>query len=239
MSKGVKVSKINRGSGVLIVLRSSWRRGSVREGRVQVRGGVRRPHALPSCVRGARAAASSSGFVLLLARDASRGTARHPGPSAVSRVWNSSLNAPFLDPRGHQRACTGKRPVSRGEAHSAYNSGGDEAPFTSGVPHYTPPDLAVFSAPPLSHTHSRREPGEGRRLRDGEMLIIRGRQPTRHNIFFSHITQHSIQKCLVFFNAKSHWRLAICTTLLYHKQLGLFSLLTAIFGALPTNCKIC
>ncbi len=31
-----------------------------------------------------------------------------------------------------------------------------------------------FSAPPLSHTHSRREPGEGRRLRDGEMLIIRG-----------------------------------------------------------------
>ncbi len=37
-----------------------------------------------------------------------------------------------------------------------------------------------FSAPPLSHTHSRREPGEGRRLRDGEMLIIRGRQPTRH-----------------------------------------------------------
>ncbi len=93
---------------------------------------------------------------------------------------NSSLDAPFLDPRGHQRACTRKRPVSRGEAHSAYNSGGDEAPFTSGVPHHTPPDLAVFSAPPLSHTHSRREPGEGRRLRDGEMLIIRGRQPTRH-----------------------------------------------------------
>ncbi len=25
-----------------------------------------------------------------------------------------------------------------------------------------------YSAPPLSHTHSRREPGEGRRLRDGE-----------------------------------------------------------------------
>ncbi len=31
-----------------------------------------------------------------------------------------------------------------------------------------------FSAPPLSHTHSRREPGEGRLIRDGEMLIIRG-----------------------------------------------------------------
>ncbi len=35
------------------------------------------------------------------------------------------------------------------------------------------PDLDI-SAPLLSHTHSRREPGEGRRLRDGEMLIIRG-----------------------------------------------------------------
>ncbi len=103
--------------------------------------------------------------------------ARQPSHGCGTR----SLNAPFLDPQGHQRACTGKRPVSRGEAHSAYNSSGDEAPFTSGVPHHTPPDLAVFSAPPLSHTHSRREPGEGRRLRDGEMLIIRGRQPTRHN----------------------------------------------------------
>ncbi len=122
------------------------------------------------------------GFVLLLVRGASKGyTARHPGPSAVSRVRYSLLNAPFLDPREHQRACTGKRRVSRGEARSAYNSGGEEAPFTSGVPHHTPPDLAVFSAPPLSHTHSRREPGEGRRIRDGVVMIIRGRQPTRHS----------------------------------------------------------
>ncbi len=151
VSKGDEVSKINRGSGVLVVLRGLWRRGSVLEGRVQVRGGGRWPHALPSWVRGARAAASISGFVLLWACGASRGTARHPGPSAVSRVRSSTLDAPFLDPRGHQRACTGKRPVSRGEAHSAYNSGGDEAPFTSGVPHHTPPDLAV-SAPLLSHT---------------------------------------------------------------------------------------
>ncbi len=45
----------------------------------------------------------------------------------------------------------GKRPVSRGEVPSAFNSGGDEASFTSGVPHHTPPDLAV-SAPLLSHT---------------------------------------------------------------------------------------
>ncbi len=81
-------------------------------------------------------------------------TARHPWPvqpCTGAAAAPSTLNAPFLDPRGHQRACTGKRPVSRGEAQPAYNSGGDEAPFTSGVPHHTPPDLAV-SAPLLSHT---------------------------------------------------------------------------------------
>ncbi len=61
-----------------------------------------------------------------------------------------SLYAPFQDLRGHQRACTGTRPVSRGEAPSAFNSGGDGASFMSGVPHHTPPDLAV-SAPLLSH----------------------------------------------------------------------------------------
>ncbi len=38
VSKGDEVSKINGGSGVLVVLRDLWRRGSVREGRVQVRG---------------------------------------------------------------------------------------------------------------------------------------------------------------------------------------------------------
>ncbi len=54
VSKGDDVSKINRGSGVLVVLRGLWRRGSVQEGRVQVRGGVRWPHALPSRVRSAR-----------------------------------------------------------------------------------------------------------------------------------------------------------------------------------------
>ncbi len=99
----------------------------------------------------------------------------------TSLAARKSLHAPFLDPRGHQRACTGKRPASWEEACSAYHSGGDEAPLTSGVPHHAPPDLAVFSAPPLSHTHSRRDPGEGRRLRDGVMLIIRGRQPTHHS----------------------------------------------------------
>ncbi len=177
MSKGDKVSKTNRGSGVLVVLRGLWRRGSVLEGRVQVRGGVRRPHALPSEVRGARGGGFFSGFVFL--RPAALPGIKRPGILARQPshgCGTRSLNAPFLDPRGHQHACTGKRPVSRGEAHSAYNRGGDEAPFTSGAAR-----PGCFSAPPLSHTHSRREPGEGRRLRDGEMLIIRGRQPTRHN----------------------------------------------------------
>ncbi len=106
----------------------------------------------PPWVRGARAAASIGGFVLLWARGASRGTARHPGPSAVSRVRSSALDAPFLDPRGHQRACTGKRPVSRGEAQPAYNSGGDEAPFTSGVCLITRRQTWLFQRP-SSLTH--------------------------------------------------------------------------------------
>ncbi len=77
------------------------------------------------------------------------------GPASwpVSRLAGAVLHARHSLP-GPTRtpACMhGKRPVSRGEAHSAYNSGGDEAPFTSGVPHHTPPDLAV-SAPLLSHT---------------------------------------------------------------------------------------
>ncbi len=58
--------------------------------------------------------------------------ARRPSHGCGTR----SLNAPFLDPRGHQRACTGKRPVSRGEAHSAYIS----------IQTWT------FSVPLLSHT---------------------------------------------------------------------------------------
>ncbi|KAL0149689.1 hypothetical protein M9458_054972 [Cirrhinus mrigala] len=33
-----------------------------------------------------------------------------------------------------------------------FNSGGDEASFTSSVPHHTPPDLAVFQRPSSSHT---------------------------------------------------------------------------------------
>ncbi len=188
------------------MLRGLWRRGSVLEGRVQARGGVRRPHALPSEVRGARGSGFSSAASSLAHGAWGDSPARHPSPSAASRVhpksrpWvrqlaalaaQESLYAPFLDPRGHQRACTGKRRVSRGEARSAFNSGGDEAPFTSGVPHHTPPDLAV-SAPLLSltHTHSRPETGEGRRLRNGVMMIIRARQPTRHKGFIKLIKNY-------------------------------------------------
>ncbi len=156
--KGKIVSKINRGSGVLVVLRGSWRRGSVREGRIQVRGGVRQQHALPSPVRGARGGGFFSSFVHLLAHGAQRDWSVTgvvlSGPwvrRLTSLAARKSLHAPFLDPRGHQRACTGKRPISREEARSAFNIGGDEAPFTSGVPHHMPPDLAV-SAPLLSHT---------------------------------------------------------------------------------------
>ncbi|KAL0182722.1 hypothetical protein M9458_022097, partial [Cirrhinus mrigala] len=97
-------------------------RGSVRKGMVQVRGGVRRPHALPSEVRGAR----GGGFIHLGLRHFLE--IKRPGILACSRLTAGpaarhfgvarSLNSPFLDPRGHQRACTGKRPVSRGEARS-------------------------------------------------------------------------------------------------------------------------
>ncbi len=116
------------------MLRGLWRRGSVLEGRVQVRGGVRRPHALPSRVRSARGGGFFSGFVLLratappgmirpgiLARQPCTGAAAAPSTHPSWTHEDTSVHA------------RGKRPVPRGEAHSAYNSGGDEAPFTSGV----------------------------------------------------------------------------------------------------------
>ncbi len=179
------MSKINRGSGVLVVLRGSRRKGSVREGRVQVRGGVRWPHTLPSRVRGARAAASFSGFVLLLTRGASGGI--RPGILAHQPSRGCGPRRSTLPSWTHEDTSVHARGRDRSleERRARHiNSGGDEALFGSGAPHHTPPDPAV-SAPLLSHTptHSRREPGEGRRLRDGEMLIIRGRQPTRHSTY--------------------------------------------------------
>ncbi len=125
-----------------LCLRGLWRRGSVREGRVQVRGGVRQPHALPSEVRGARGGGLSSGFVYLLAHGARRDwSARHPGlPTAVSRVRfrsglrvrqahvSGSTEIPLQLPSWtHEDTSMHARergPVSRGEARSAYNSGG-------------------------------------------------------------------------------------------------------------------
>ncbi len=88
------------------------------------------------------------------------------GPASwpVSRLAGAVLHARRSLP-GPTRtpACMhGEETVSRGEAHSAYNSGGDEAPFTSGVCLITRRQTWLFQHPSLSHTHSRREPGEGR-----------------------------------------------------------------------------
>ncbi len=175
------------------MLQALLRRGSVQDGRVQVRGGVRRPHALPAEVRARGAvaypAASSTSWPTaldgagrpgILARRPCHGCGSRPHSGSGSSGGLISLYTPFLDPRGHQRACTGKRPVSRGEARLAYNSGGDEASFTSGVPHHTPPDLPV-SAPRLSHTPTPvgslvKGDVKGR----GDDDDKRGRQQTRH-----------------------------------------------------------
>ncbi len=63
------------------MLRGLWRRGSVLEGRVQVRGGVRWPHALPTWVRGRE----GGGFHL--AASSSYGPAALPGvrPGILAR----------------------------------------------------------------------------------------------------------------------------------------------------------
>ncbi len=169
------MSKINRGSGVLVVLRGLWRRGSVLEGRVQVRGGVRWPHALPlgSGARGRRRllSAASSSF----------------GPAALPGV------RPGILARQPSRGCGPPRPTLPSWTHedtSVHARGRDRSPEERRTQHITAAVMRLhslqvcasshaarpgcFSAPPLSHTHSRREPGEGRRIRDGEMLIIRG-----------------------------------------------------------------
>ncbi len=134
VSKGDDVSKINRG---IWCPRCAAR--VVKEGQCSGRKGPGKGRS-PAAARAPLSGPEREGQRLLqrLRPPSGHGTsgddtARHPGPSAVYGCGSCSLNAPFLDPRGHQRACTGKRPVSRGEAHSAYNSGGDEAPFTSGV----------------------------------------------------------------------------------------------------------
>ncbi len=177
------MSKINRGIWCPRCAAGLWRRGSVLEGRVQVRGGVRRPHALPSRSGARGAAASSSASSSFGPRHS--GDVR-PGILARQRVRvrqllpQRTLPGPTRTP-----ACMhgegDRSPEERRTRH--INSGGDEAPFTSGVwPHHTPPDLAV-TAPLLSHTPTPREPGEGRRLRDGGVLIIRGEAVTVPHIY--------------------------------------------------------
>ncbi len=147
------MSKINRGSGVLVVLQALWRRGSVLEGRVQVRGRVWRPHALPSGGPGRKGGWFLQQLHLPLGPRHSTGLvgqASWPDGCITGAVSSGlrvrrltslaarkSLYAPFLD--------------SRGEAPSVFYSGGDEASFTSGVPHHMPPDMAL-SVPLLSHT---------------------------------------------------------------------------------------
>ncbi len=59
-----------------------------------------------------------------------------------------------VSPRGHQRACTGKRPVSRGEARSASKQlrWWGSIRFRCASSHAASP--GCFIAPPLSHTHT-------------------------------------------------------------------------------------
>lgn len=133
-TKGIKVAKRGKVSKITGNLVSSLccgicvgRAVFIKEGSRQGAESGGRTRSPPwSGARGA--AASPSGRVSLVGRGAGRGwTARHPGPSAVYTgavpiriagpaahvlVARESLNAPFLDPRGHQCACTGKRPVS-------------------------------------------------------------------------------------------------------------------------------
>ncbi len=79
-----------------------------------------------------------------------------------------------VSPRGHQRACTGKRPVSRGEACSASKQRRwwGSIRFRCASSHAASP--GCFSAPPLSHTHTHLSSlvkgGEIGRV----MMIIRG-----------------------------------------------------------------
>ncbi len=135
----------------------------------RVRGGVRRPHALPAEVRARGAVASSSGFVYLLAHGTRRGPdrtaslARRPYHGCRSRPGQRvrqlccgvvSLYAPFLRPTRTPACMHGEETgLPEERRRLAYiTAGGDEASFTSGVPHHTPPDLPV-SAAPSSHTH--------------------------------------------------------------------------------------
>ncbi len=156
-----------------------WKEGS-RQGaesggrtRSPPRSGARGTAAFPAASSTSRSTAALDG--------SSR--ARHPGPTAVSRVRSSS------GPRVRQLAPSAAPdpstlPSWTHEDTSVHARGRDRSPEERRNRHITAAVMRLhslqvcasshaarpgcYSAPPLSHTHSRREPGEGRRLRDGE-----------------------------------------------------------------------
>ncbi len=145
-------------------------------------------------------------------------TARHPGPSAVYGCGSCSLNAPFLDPRGHQRACTGKRPVSRGEAHSAYNSGGDEAPFTSGVCLITRRQTWLLQRP-SSLTHPLPSGAWWRAAIKGRgVLIIRGGGSWLVTKLYTSFSKPAYIQCV----GGCRRRILACLKLVFFSSLSLF-----------------
>ncbi len=172
------------------------------EGRVQVRAesGSRTRSPLRSGARGvvASTAASSTSLPTVLDGTGRPGIlARLPyhvyglsGPRVrrlTSLAARNSLHSPFMDPRGHRRACTGKRPVSRVEARLPFKQRRWWGSIRFRCTSTYAASPGCFSAPPLSHNHSRREPGEERRIRNGVVMIVRGRQPTRHTHTYIYI----------------------------------------------------
>ncbi len=122
---------------------------------------------VPPWVRGTRAAASSS-----FGPAALPGVALSPQPSRGCGPPRSTLPSwtdedTSVHARGRDRS-----PEERRTRHITAAVMRLHSLQVCASSHATRP--GCFSAPPLSHTHSRREPGEGRRFKDGEMLIIRG-----------------------------------------------------------------
>lgn len=165
------------------MLRDLCRSGSVHQGRVQARGGVRRPHALPLLGPGREGrrlllAAASLSLAAALVGDGRPGIlarrpcirVRFPSGSRVRQLTSWWRGSPSTHPSWtHEDTSVHARGRDRSPEErrvGLLNSGGNEAPLPSGVPHHTPPAL-TRPAPLLSHTHSSREPGEGRRFRTG------------------------------------------------------------------------
>ncbi len=156
------------------MLRGLWRRGSVSGRKSPGKGRS------PAAARAPLSGPEREGRRLLLALHppSAHGTSGDLRPGILARqpchgCGTCSLNAPFLDPRGP----------------SVHARGRDRSPEERRTRHITAAVMRLIhfrcaashaARPghfqrPSSLTHPlRREPGEGRRLRDGEMLIIRG-----------------------------------------------------------------